>query len=1649
MAPIPYLDKGMDLGRVLQELRELYKGDVIMKDQYLSATANYANVSSQEGARFSPKEYDPSNTVPRILLYLRDNDADNDANWSVNLPLIRAYIAEATHEMATGALGYSDPKLRAALEDVQVMLGVHLVTEKHARENTPWTTEILRGQTTQKRLLTYPKAFPLPEPDRSKSQHKPMSLFPRPDGKSRPWDTSLAAFDPATGLPILTEVDSYVEGENNFFDTVRLFVKTGKRDTSTAKDNKFFIENSVYEAYMRRGLGDICAKVPCLDDKPSRDSRGLKFYNRRGWQRAALQSCLNIFTSHENRATNTPWRRPVLPYEPPASLPKDTAYVPRVVFPKEVDEKEKDSFSWLHWSSEYTRTIDWLADCQRQRYNSQFWEDFSASALPVNFRGPRIYRGLTVHDQYWLRIGEQLENVESRLHRAWGAAPRPLLRAILRDIDAGRHENTGGPNMDKSLHLPAEDNDDMHDRKRYWRRDIKRRLGIDSREDNTDDENFVLTGDFEVSWLRYLCEPSRTLEMCDPSKLPAHNLAIVFDAKLQSFFRNLELSGTANSKALHIWGEYRNDIHEVIHAYKPNTLSTVLAYINGCAESELNRSGDTDPHPEHPNSSYQFSLDEAEFCCIELQQFGRCIYIPERGNEPARVDRPSYNVHPEDRITWRYESQEQFEDNNEDYLADMLRHYDTAYGNWSLYNKDRPRFARELEFMLDHAGLDFSPELERLETQDKEPGTASASARRQVFITGYIVPEGLCSIGDTGIDSVESEQNAPHRDDIAAWEAIGAYLTTYREQAKEQHKNEIFYYSGEPYYPQTPEKTVQFFRNLAYRMGRTLRYVNQIKERLQYLDGSLGARKPKPLLDLSVDLKQPRPKNDTSANAALLPPVAEKWWHAISTRDYDTAIENWSTTIKEGSGDVALLPPDIKEVLVKADPDSSFPNPLKGDQDPFTVIREGIIDDCFRNRPTMYPGRLSGFKDEEDKEFQGFERPNLFVWATKDQRRYQAQHTRRDFFNMQRWPLSRISSHRLTAIRERKDEVLRTDPSKPDQAYGILTDRLPIGDDKPLYAHPIIDHHHHHDPHPYDWDYDRLDSLPSLSDSPPSSVHSISIDDYSSSSSSSSGAADSLHHNNNNNNNNNVISINTVKVPPININPFEANLFKNNKGNMASKLPLRRPKGGLIPFRHSDEKFAPGPAIFPMGDTLLQKIMISDELNRAIYPTASFYMEPLSKLANVLKKAASGEKTLVPLLPPVAKSEIPRSNPLKRKMPIEFLNSSATTKKFRSDVTSPPQPGGSGGQFAAATAATAAVAGDKEDDIKSDSDSVESEDDMKSESSKSDSVKSNNDNGSHTGTEQTGQSPSVSQGQSPRVSQGQSPRVSQGQSPRVSQGQSPRVSQGQSTKDTKGQSTKDTKGQIAKGTQGQSTKDTQGQNTKKNIDQNTTSNDDQVPEHKQAKYQRPDKPKIREFEHSPLRVKPDPRPRDARKIRNENFPKGYLCSDDFENHMFSAGIQALEFGINLQLKSKIGLYTYYQELIALLDSDTCAPVRPYIDSMDNFDIFCISRLLEAFGEKHGYKLQLGVIHADAADEIMIADDPSQGRKLPVFLVGSKYHNAADKHVVWIRLVLVEGFYIAHTNPYSDRPYNNYLGVCDPSWEEQQRKEVNKGDVTKK
>ncbi|KAI0203515.1 hypothetical protein F4808DRAFT_22243 [Astrocystis sublimbata] len=1533
MAPMDDPIRGDRVKAMFRRLEELYEDGLRGTDDDGDGAMRTTNTGGMRNMLLGPKGSNPSIVIPSIINYLRDNDSDQDVNWGTNFKLIRGYLADAHRRMVTGDLGFGDYNLRAALEDARVMVRVHLNSQERAHEKTKWTDSILRGQSTQERLLTYPGVFPLPEPDRSKSQYRPMNPTPRPHDSSALWNTTLKIKNATQGTSVLSEVNNYVGDENEFFRLTRKLNKIGDNiGEHTWGENRFAIENRAYEEYMSHGVAATCASPPRSPDDGPRNigTTDTNFYRRRGWQRAALQQCLNLFTSHENRDINTPWRRPVLPYDPPVPLPREIAYAPRVPDPQEVkDELQKDPFSWLHWSSQYTGMVDYLAYAQRRTYDTKAWNDSSASALPANYRGPHLYSGLSVHDQHWLQIGSNLEKLEHMIYSAWSAAPRPLLRAILRDIDAGKHDNTGGLGMDNSLELPIQDDDDAIDRKRYWRRDIKRILGIDNEGANTDDKNYNLVDDVDAAWLRYLCEPSRTLEMCNPSKQPPNNLAIIFDAKLQSYLNELEVSGYPDSKTLDIWTENQFDLQSFRNSYKMSTLRAAVAYINGCEDSELMSSGERDSNPEHPNGCYQFSLDEAEFLCMELQNLRRCLYSPEYGSEPARVGRPSYNVHPEDRVRWRYPGPEQFHELNEKYLNKMVDHYDNAYGKWSMYLGNRLRYSRELEFMLDHTGSELHSELQRVETEEKQPDSEASLQKRREFIKDYLAPEGLPRVHNIASDNVENERAAPHREDLASWEAAGAYMAQYQENHKDKHDRMRHYYPRDMHHTQTPERTVQFFRNLAYRAGRTMRYADQIKNGLQYLEKATAAVSLKKPLDLSVELKEPRPENVTSANAApTTAVVVEKWRQPVTVKDYNNAIEQWHTTIQKGDGEVALALPHIRQILTKADPALFKPGTnLNEDFDAFKTIREGIIENCFQNRPTMYPGRLSGFKDQADKEYQGLERPNLFEWATKDQRRYQAPHTRQHFFNMQRWPLSRMLPHRHEAVRARKDEISRKDPSKSGQAYGILTTRVPVGKEKPVYARPL---NIHHGPAPNNWhntggisDFDSRRFNPfrprrPTMDNPEKKKQSRGDKE------------------------NNLPAIaddpDFYDTEPVDTNMGRSDTkdFQSNARNTRTAQNMKIPTGrqgsrmrrgrngrarmsGFVPYGRSDEKFAPGPAVFPMGDTLLQKVLISNELGNALYPQRPFYRNRFLGLSRIWGRITRPHVPLVPLVPPTARSNIPRSNPRKRKMPIEFLNGSSTTKKFRSDQSAPLQQGGNGGQFGAATGANMADTSGGKDDADTDID---------------DSLR---------------------------------PPIYE------------------------------------------NTRPTWKKTTATEREESTSG-------------------------FHELRVYPDPSRSSAVRQFASQFRGGVNWTFAVEDCQFLAtnAILVLLKSINSQVaNTKVHAASNY-DFVQFLQTEACEALVPYILTKDNesFDMFCVAYLLEAWGNKHGEKLQLGILQEDVNSsrraQIKVNDVQSTLRApLTASLVGSRHNKDPNKTVVWIHLWLNPKFDRRLVNPFNKVEYNAY------------------------
>lgn len=335
-------------------------------------------------------------------------------------------------------------------------------------------------------------------------------------------------------------------------------------------------------------------------------------------------------------------------------------------------------------------------------------------------------------------------------------------------------------------------------------------------------------------------------------------------------------------------------------------------------------------------------------------------------------------------------------------------------------NKDSP--ISDFEGVLEHrGGINSRLLARRLKKARQHPDEADRLT--QALLRLLIQPEHDYVPGEYADTSIEKERQMPSWSDMMEWPAVAQAAAPIIAEEK------IF---------EVPERTNQFFRNLAYRMGRTIAHVQTIESRLRHLVYAF-------------------PKTQQESVETAL-------WKPISQKTFLDGISHWWNTIEAGAGQIELKPPNVQDVIDKADPNGvvayeiknrrtgNFQPPISG----MEIVREGIIKDCVMNRNTLYPGRVMDFEDssgyyknseqfKSNKLFAGHTRPSLFKWATDGQRRYQAPYTRGAFFSMQRWPLFHQTPDRQDFIRRRQDEIPRLDPSLSSQRYGILQPRLVSG----------------------------------------------------------------------------------------------------------------------------------------------------------------------------------------------------------------------------------------------------------------------------------------------------------------------------------------------------------------------------------------------------------------------------------------------------------------------------------------------------------------------------------------------------------------------------------------------------------------------------
>ncbi len=297
-------------------------------------------------------------------------------------------------------------------------------------------------------------------------------------------------------------------------------------------------------------------------------------------------------------------------------------------------------------------------------------------------------------------------------------------------------------------------------------------------------------------------------------------------------------------------------------------------------------------------------------------------------------------------------------------------------------NGDKAGHPDDYRGILDHREL---PDNENLpDTLAGHPGVHN-NEKTNVLLELW-VPEKHYARHDIDADNLANQP--PSFKDLASWDVLAHWVR-----------------SGE--YSETAEKTCQFLRGLAFRMGTTIQYYRNLQSQLQK-------------------------------------------WQPLNRNDSVRELDYWTAMVEQGEDFVNKAPkgdlvtthldtPSVQAVVDKADPDKALAS-MTEDKDPFVLIRKGLINDCVENRNMLYPGRLAAFSDMSQKPFQGLQRPNLFCWATSAQRRYQAPYTRRAFFHMRRWPLHHQSTERQGWLQNREDELLRIDPRI--EKDGILTTRI-------------------------------------------------------------------------------------------------------------------------------------------------------------------------------------------------------------------------------------------------------------------------------------------------------------------------------------------------------------------------------------------------------------------------------------------------------------------------------------------------------------------------------------------------------------------------------------------------------------------------------
>lgn len=328
-----------------------------------------------------------------------------------------------------------------------------------------------------------------------------------------------------------------------------------------------------------------------------------------------------------------------------------------------------------------------------------------------------------------------------------------------------------------------------------------------------------------------------------------------------------------------------------------------------------------------------------------------------------------------------------------------------------------------------------------------------------------------------------------------------------------------------------PFKTHNFIRNLAYRMGLTIRHYQILQSR-------------------------------TSQPSAL-------------TRSHlDTALDEWKSYVEtardweeRGENHIANLPFKLsKPNCVIAQTNCESQN--KDSEDMTMVyreIREGIIDDLVQNRVMLFPSRKALFVDRKKFMAEFYERANIWSWASEPIRQRQAAYKRKQYFDMKRWPLNRqVKSETKTSIATRADENPNIQSTRSFYKYSLRVGpqpMIPAQSDTISRMISLLG------------DPDKQNIAQQLTQHLSKEIVKI------------------------------VKTTNAGSAPgwEIRVIPPGTKIMTSNKTISKPGFTTTSAAAHLKPILRPKTKFIPGPAVFPMGDTILAQVQMSQHLERSAW----------------------------------------------------------------------------------------------------------------------------------------------------------------------------------------------------------------------------------------------------------------------------------------------------------------------------------------------------------------------------------------------------------------------------------------------------------------